>query len=295
MRLTTLSRKIDKTPTQLIAFLDKNGIMLDKGLHSILKKEIVDMVVAHFLPDGFEQEDPLHEIKIVEKDPIEAPERNIQDVKKEIEAPVKEKKKAKKTIVEPEQEIITEEVKKEEVAIIADIKSEPKTGTVDDLENEDFEKIELIKAKKVKLEGFKVVGKIDLPEKPKKEAIEPVDNPDAQTIEKSIKKPRPDDRRFDRDRKKNQRGKLRNPLSYEERLKREEQEKQRQLRKKMKVEKLRNKKLYEETIKTKTVKVVKRKKKKPSVSQTKSSKSVVVHKNPIIRLWAWLNGQYDKF
>ncbi len=295
MRLTTLSRKIDKTPTQLIAFLDKNGIMLDKGLHSILKKEIVDMVVAHFLPDGFEQEDPINEMKIVEKDPIEAPERNIQDVKKEIEAPVKEKKKAKKTIVEPEQEIITEEVKKEEVAIIADIKSEPKTGTVDDLENEDFEKIELIKAKKVKLEGFKVVGKIDLPEKPKKEAIEPVDNPDAQTIEKSIKKPRPDDRRFDRDRKKNQRGKLRNPLSYEERLKREEQEKQRQLRKKMKVEKLRNKKLYEETIKTKTVKVVKRKKKKPSVSQTKSSKSVVVHKNPIIRLWAWLNGQYDKF
>ena len=52
----------------------------------------------------------------------------------------------------------------------------------------DFEKIELIKAKKVKLEGFKVVGKIDLPEKQKKEVAESVDNPDAKIAEKSSKK-----------------------------------------------------------------------------------------------------------
>jgi hypothetical protein len=295
MRLTTLSRKIDKTPTQLIAFLEKNGIILDKGLHSILESETVEMVLAHFLPEGFDEEVPTPKTELVEKAPIVTPNEIEPEVKKEIVAPVKKKKKAKKAPDEVNEEIIVEDPKIEEIPLVEEIKNEPKTGTVDDLENEDFEKIELIKAKKVKLEGFKVVGKIDLPEKPKKEVAEPVDNPDAKIAEKNSKKPRPDDRKFDRDRKKNHRGTLRNPLSYEERKKREEQEKQRQLRKKMKAEKLRNKKLYEESIKTKTLNTPKKKKKNLSTKQHQASKSVVVHRNPIKRLWAWLNGQYDKF
>lgn len=301
MRLTTLSRKIDKTPTQLIAFLEKNGIILDKGLHSKLESEVVDLVLSYFLPEGFEKKITLPENELVEEAPIAIQEIIVPQMDEVRAAPVKEKKKTKKSTANVKQENPVEETKIEAIPAVEkiphfeEIKSEPKTGTVDDIENEDFEKIELIKAKKVKLEGFKVVGKIDLPEKPKKEVAESVDNPDAEIADKSIKKPRPDDRKFDRDRKKNQRGTLRNPLSYEERKKREEQEKQRQLRKKMKAEKLRNKKLYEESIKTKTLNTPQKKKKKPSTTQHQASKPVVVHRNPIKRLWAWLNGQYDKF
>jgi hypothetical protein len=150
----------------------------------------------------------------------------------------------------------------------------------------------LIKAKKVKLEGFKVVGKIDLPEKVKKEdpAAESTDGE-----EKVIKKPERPNRKFDRDRKKNKGATLRNTLSYEERMKREEREKLRQRKKKEREAKLRNKKLYEETIQSKVSKTPKKKsgKKKFLAGQEKSE--VKIHKNPIKRLRAWLNGQYDKF
>ena len=51
MRLTTLARKIDKTPTQLIAYLEENGIPVAKGVHGKLDEETVEKVLNDFMPD----------------------------------------------------------------------------------------------------------------------------------------------------------------------------------------------------------------------------------------------------
>ena len=51
MRLTTLARKIDKTPNQLITFLNEKEIDTSGGLHGKLADDIVALVLDHFLPE----------------------------------------------------------------------------------------------------------------------------------------------------------------------------------------------------------------------------------------------------
>ena len=114
MRLTTLSRKIDKTPTQLIAFLEKREIHLEKGLHSILEKETVELVLSHFLPDSAEEPSaiplPEPEAVLAAKDPEVVVPEEIVVQKPE---PVKAKKEVKKATVKKKKK---ESVQKIEVS-----------------------------------------------------------------------------------------------------------------------------------------------------------------------------------
>ena len=87
----------------------------------------------------------------------------------------------------------------------------------------------------------------------------------------------------------------RSPLSYEEKLKREEREKLRKLKLRKKEEKKRKQKYYKENLKTKTIAKPKKTKKNQSSAPNQTEKKVEVHKNPIKRLWAWLNGKYDTY
>lgn len=277
MRLSALARKINITPTQLITFLEEKEIEISNGLHSKLDSETVDLVYTHFLP-----EQKIEEAEIVEKIEEEIEEKIEEEIDAEIEDKIEEK--------------IDAEIEAD-IPVAQETRKEQKTGTVDDLENDNQDEIELIKAKKVKLEGIKIVGKIELPEKPKKEIIETEkvesETNKVKTTEKPKKNLKSINSKFDRNRKKNQRGRNRNPLTYDEKLKKEEREKLKERRQKNKKEKLRKRKYYKENIQSKTNPKPKRKKKKQSAIQ--ANEKALVHKNPIRILWAWLNGKYDSY
>ena len=180
--------------------------------------------------------------------------------------------------------------------------TEPAVGTIDDLEGETAANIELIKAKKVKLEGIKVVGKIDLPTKPKPKTTDIIadetatETSDQLTTEKKDAKThhRPE-RRFSK--KTTDKEKARRELSYSEKLQIEERNKQRELRKKAKEDKERKRKYYEQQLQKKLPqKPVKKKKETVAASTVPTSISQrPASKNPIKRLWAWLNGNTDRY
>ncbi len=301
MRLTTLARKIEQTPTQLISYLKENGIEIKNGLHSKLDDETVKLVKSKFQIEIPEKE--AEKLEITEKaevlDDVQVDEiiteTNEPVIKDESVDPVSDDSEENST----EEQLVDE---KEDIGLNlqepkVEIENQNKTGTIDDLENENSDEIELIKAKKVKLEGIKVVGKIELPEKPVKE-VKPTDNNKTtknQDIveakpEKEIKRQK---RKLVRNQKKITKGRNRKVLSYEEKLEREEREKLRQRRKKAKEDKNRKKQYYIKNIQPNIDKSPK--KKKRTNQEMKSPEQVTVHKNPIKRLWAWLNGKYDKY
>jgi hypothetical protein len=291
MRLTTLARKIQITPTKLIEFLTKQNIKIDNGINTKLDDEIVRMTMEEFMPDAIEEPRSM-EIEVPEIGTIEA----IAEPLEILETETKEAPEAIAIEAEVIQEVVVQE---ESVPAVSDIKQkpEPKAGTIEDLEMSLSEDIELIRAKKVKLEGIKVVGKIELPEKPKKaEAKADEENAEEQPTENAeSKKVRPPKERKKLDKQRNHNGKKsRKPLSYEERLKIEEREKRRIRKQKERKEKERKKKYYLENIQPKTTGQT-RKKKKQSVEIASGSKKAAEYKNPLRRLWAWLNGEYDKY
>lgn len=290
MRLTTLARKINKTPSQLITFLEEKGVSISNGLHTKLEESVIKMVVNEFLPE--------EELDI----PVES-ELNISSDTNLIDRFKPGKEPSEKTEIKDKLSLKGKNDGNEVKEEIQEINNQQKTGTLEDLEEGNLEDIELIKVKKVKLEGIKVVGKIELPEKPKKEdkQIEAKETEEtkakvSEEQQKPVKKPNAHSRKFDKTRSKNRHGKSRQPLSYDEKLKREEREKLRKRRQKEKEDKLRKKQYYVKNIQPKTAPNLKKKKKKKS-DDVKSSRQekVIIHKNPLKRLWAWLNGDYDRY
>ena len=249
MRLTTLARKIDKTPNQLISFLNEKGIDTSSGLHGKLEDEVVTMVLESFLPESDTDEISKPEV-VEEKDNVEddAAAVNIPDSKQIHDDAEEEEKLAEEPIPS------TNEADEPDVPALVETNEIEKTGTVDDLEIDNLADIGLIKAKKVKLEGIKVVGKIELKEKPKK-VIEGTSEPEEENKNikneeklKTIRKP--ENRKFDR-RKKTPIRKKAKTLSYEDRLKNEEREKLKLRRRREKAEKERKKKYYLKNIQPK--------------------------------------------
>lgn len=288
MRLTTLARKIEKTPKQLISYLEEHNIEINNGLHSKLDKETVALVLEEFASEKELIEEVVFQEEIIEEKIASVDDADEvtpeEDEKTDKEPIVVEKDEAVE--IEIENSIQEEEIEPES----------PKTGTIDDLEKEDPEDIDLIKVKKVTLEGIKVVGKIDLPEKPKKEASVDESEGKDEILNEEKPKLKKEKRSFDRGRKKNRHGKNRAPLSYEERVKEEEREKLKKRRRRENAEKRRKKKFYDENIKSKqTLNAPKKKIKKQSNAEPHAQKEVVLHKNPLKRLWAWLNGKYDQY
>ena len=290
MRLTTLARKVELTPKKLVAFLESEGVELDNGVNTKLDDNIIHLVFENFAPEQIQDKEIEKPIEPVEetKESTHPKSEDLDSVK----IPVANDaiKKAEKV----EESEIDEKAKLETSTI-----EEEKIGTIEDLEGESMDDIDLIKVKKVKLEGIKVVGKIDLPEKPTKKEVEDTaaeENAEPQEIDSQKEKSKSKGRKFDRNRKKNRPSKGQNPLSYEERLKEEKREKLKKRRRRENEEKRRKKKYYEQNIKPKVTQPSRKSKKKKSLeSRSSPKKEVVVHKNPIKRLWAWLNGKYDKY
>lgn len=172
-----------------------------------------------------------------------------------------------------------------------------KTGEPSKIETETQEP-EVIRAPKMKLQGVKVVGKIELPEKPAKTSDHK--DPDKKSGKHpGMKKDAEENTRTHFSKKKKITGKTRinRSLSYLEKQKKEERKREKEKRERLKKEKERKRNHYQNKVQTK-ISPGQPKKKHPS----KSSRNLIknrpeptpVYKNPLRRLWAWLNGAYDE-
>jgi hypothetical protein len=136
MRLGQLARKLSVRPSQLVDFLAKKQIHLEEGSNARLQDEHVIALVNYFAPER------LQEI--------------VTQTKVDSDNSVESTSEVTPAVVIPEPEEIKE---KEEIL-------------VENVQVEESQEIELIKAPKVELTGLKVLGKIELPEPKKKEVSE---------------------------------------------------------------------------------------------------------------------------
>ena len=282
MRLTTLARRTKIAPSKLLAFLHENDIEVDNGINTILSEKTIKKVL-----DGFN----------ANISPIESTETSTTEL---VEDAAKSEDESKDSsvgqptqLVEVPQSEDGKEIDEKEIEPITNLK----TATVDDLEDGTLEDIDLIMAKKVKLEGIKVVGKIDLPPKVAKKPPS-TDQRDLKEekrkVEDSKKKVGPRSRKHGKKQPppNRQSGK---PLSYEEKLKREEQAKLRKRRAILKEEKKKKKAYYEKTVQSKLAAGPKKKKKQKTHDSEDVHREGTTESNPLSRFWAWLNGKYDRY
>ncbi len=138
MRLGQIARKISIRQSDVVDLLAKSGISIANESNARLENEHVHVILQHFAPSFLEEK--IEEVDVI---PPQATEESevIEDVN---------------TIEEPIENVVAEII----------ITTAP--------EEQEEEKVELIKAPKVDLPGLKVIGKIDLPE-PKKKEVLPAD------------------------------------------------------------------------------------------------------------------------
>ncbi len=268
MRLGQLARKINVNATDIVNYLNKDlGVKMNSNLNSKIDDQYLDQLLAHFVPEKAHVE----EIKVIH----EAKETPELKEKKEVSV-VKE-------VADQENEI---ESKKDSIEI--------------DEESE----IETIKAKAQRLEGLKVIGKIDLPPPPPPEMIE-IDG--VMYDKKEIQKQRKEERKKQKSKTlKGRETNQNNPevknrvhptlskrnLSFEEKRVQEEKDYTKRKKAKEKFQKERQRKHYEK-IKNSKVIVKTDKKKKAKVEKADTiEKPIEVKAKPkslLGKFWRWLN------
>lgn len=273
MRLGQLSRKLNVKPTDIVDFLQQeHNLTVENGLNTKVDDKHTELVISNF--------------EVIE----EVVEEEIK-----VEEPIVEK--------EPEVEIIkevaTEEVIKEPVVEVPTKIELPETD----------EEPELIKAPKPEpIQGFKVVGKIDLPEPIKKEE-KAVEEPTPEITTSEIEKTTEELENLAKEAKKEKEEEIakekkiaakKNPIDFHEKKREEEKE-----RKRIKAEKEdKRKKLAEEkrlkeekkahyhgkqkktSVKTTPQKIVKKKAIEEAKAEVEAS---IEHKNLLAKIWHWFN------
>jgi len=137
MRLGQLSRKINVKPTDIIEYLDKDlKVKMNSHLNSKVEDQYVDLIISHF-SEAVSKTTPKSEKETPAESKKEAPVKKAEKVSEK-----------KEKIIKPEKEIEIVLEKTEEI------------------------EIETIKASAQKLDGLKVIGKIELPPPPPPEMIE---------------------------------------------------------------------------------------------------------------------------
>ncbi len=214
MRLGQLSRKIGIQPSRISVFLEQQNFTLEAGSNSKLTEEQEELVKTHF--DYVEEEDAKAS---------DTPEVNAEAV----DALQKEGVTTKTESIEGDEEISksdTEEVIEEEVvAEIGKEESITELGSTTETTED-----EVIRAPKLKLEGLKVIGKIDLPEPKIVTAVDSSETLGEEVKEKPIRKKlnnykgnrRPQKRTLEEKREREER--------IKKRKRKEQKEKQKQLK-----------------------------------------------------------------
>ena len=144
---------------------------------------------------------------------------------------------------------------------------------------------EVIRAKLVKLEGIKVVGKIDLP-------------PPPQPKEKTTEEASTPTRRESRYRDGRRKSKRRQPLTFKEKQEKEKKREERARVKQEKAEKAKKKRHYYDRMEqTGALKSMQQRQEKAKAvkNRTEDKPAATKSKNPVARLWNWLNGKYDNY
>ncbi|PIQ49161.1 MAG: hypothetical protein COW03_06375 [Cytophagales bacterium CG12_big_fil_rev_8_21_14_0_65_40_12] len=276
MRLRQLARKLDVNPSRLLDILSENGHSIENDPNFKLTEEQEQLITTRIASKKVEI------IEVIEEAPKE--------VELEEEVPTPKKKVLPKKI-----ELKEPKVKKVEAPKIYSLEKEIEEKTKD---------IELIKAPKLKLDGLKVLGKIDLPapkQKPVKEEKEAEDK--AKDVPKARRNNISEDRKPQPERKPRP-----NSIELERRrIEREAKQKREAEEKHLKALK---EKHYKETVLAKQKANAAKKKKKsaqpltpkavteePKINKPKAQKAqkVVKKKTVLGRFWAWLNGAYDNY
>lgn len=276
MRLRQLARKLEVNPNRLLEILSENGHKIENDPNFKLTEEQEQLINSRITPKKV--------------DSIEVSEDVQNEVELEKATPSPKKKTLPKKI-----ELKEPKTKKVEAPKIYSLEKEIEEKTKD---------IELIKAPKLKLDGLKVVGKIDLPapkQKPVKEEKE--EGEKITDVPKVRRNNAPTDRKRQSERKPQP-----NSLELERRrVEREAKQKREAEEKHLKALK---EKHYKETVLAKQKANAAKKKKKaaePLVSKvaieaprmikpkTQKAQKVVKKKTVLGRFWAWLNGAYDNY
>lgn len=315
MRLGTLARKINITPSQLTSFLESQSIDLPSGTNTKLTEQQIEQVLFHFNatlttePEPIEEieegkashsETPLVESETSDSDNVDALEVETELKEQEVSPPKTKFTESFAEIALPHELEDSEEHHEgtpHDTEVEYDAVEEPSESNVPveiDPEIESSaeraaydESIEVIKPQKVTLPGLKVKGKIDLPEPKVKseenlEEEKPLD-PDAIITTTGPKRER-------RRKPKNKRGrkydKDYNPIEAERKRKaREEKKKKEQAERLKKKAKTRH---YQRTVTTTQPITAKKKKGKKEHVRQESLKEQQTG-NFLQRFWRWMN------
>lgn len=275
MRLVQLARKLGVTQNDIVSFLSANNIDIPPHGNSKLNEETITQILKHF----------------------PSPEENVEDP--EDSAPPQEAGINIADQVKPE----TEEEKDTPEEQHSSRPPEPATAGAEDAESgpsadgpalpseeQPQTEVEVIRAKKIKLEGIKVLGKIDLPEPVKKPAREA--DEDGEEKETSRKRPAGKSRKPQREQRNG--GKRKKTETYEQKQRRKDREAEKKKRERERKLKEKKKKFYEQQVKEqKPAKAKKKPVRKKQHATVNTKKKVQRHSNPVIRFWEWLNGKYD--
>lgn len=276
MRLGQLARVVALKPKELISFLEEKGINNYTHANSKLSQEDESFILDHF-GKKLEKPEEVIEIKKTTSHPPDIPSASVEDI------PVKEElaDAAEEASVPVNKETEPEASPSSNSEVIEEDKSEV----------EEVEEVELIKAPKIELPGLKVVGKIELPEPPKKETTEKAEDTEASNEKNRRRKP--GDRNRKTGTRRNQDPDY-NPIK--EKREREKRRKERKLEEQKKKEKQKKAQHYYGKVAPQQAKS--NPKKKPvqpaSYSQVvleneKKEKQNIKKGNVLVRLWRWLN------
>lgn len=142
MRLAQLARKLSVKSTDIIQFLATQSIHLEDTANTKVEDDQVRLVYTHFAPGLFDTPvESVEEVKVEE----EVKESSAEQPQQVVEQAIVEELNASAEGIQPVQESRAEE-------------------TVESLPD-------IIRAPKIELSGLKVLGKIELPEKKKKEEV----------------------------------------------------------------------------------------------------------------------------
>lgn len=253
MRLAQLARKLSLKSTAIVDFLAAQAVVIEDSPNTKIDEVHVHAVLAHFAPALLETE-------------VEAIAQEQDDTQSAI---MDEPSQAPEPFESP---ALMEEVSQVQTESVSGIEA------VEELPD-------VIRAPKIELSGLKVLGKIELPEKKKKEETEVVDT-EGNAVETDATAPRirPREKKLT-DRKRAERPR-RNPLSEErEREKREEEEKRKaeeEKRKELRKQKYLQTRQAKAPSRVEKVKVEKEIKKAPAKKKKEESVSLLT------RFMRWL-------
>ena len=281
-----LSRKLGKSQQEIVDFLSDQGIEIKLHGNSKIPDDTLPSLYQHFEYQDAPSTPELAPENVEPTAVAEEEPESTETITTIADVIVEEEKEEEAPMVELELEVSESTSVEAEVTVPPLPESEDllTSNEIDDPEIEaEKPNVKIIRAKKVKLEGIKVLGKIELPEPVIKEKKNE-ENEKNESSRDSKKRPNHNRNRNSRRGKRSE--------TYEQKQKKLAREEARKKRQKERKEKAKKKKHYEEKLQLNNNSASKKKVKKKKQTH-KPKREVIKHKNPIKRFWAWLNGVYD--